>query len=995
MSRSSHPFSPHRLCWAAVAAIAAISQAQAQTQPAKPAPQDSAKLERVEVTGSLIKRTDKETPSPVTVITAEDIKSSGYANLEDVLRANSAVDISSVGDGAASGFVSGISAISMRGMGPQATLILINGRRLAPVGAVDINFGRGNLISTNTIPKSAIERIEILKDGASAIYGSDAMAGVINFVLKKEYQGAEISASTGANDHGAGKNQSANIGFGYGNLDTQRFNVFGGLDVYHRDRVGYNELKNVGNLAQYDAWNATQSVLPSFFPSSRNSFYANYYAVPTTATTANTNVDGSSYLGTLNGCPDALTVGKGVPTKSPVSSSVYPAGQCRYNLDDASEAIAKQDRVSGSVRGNFLVNNDTTAYVDLMFSKTKTTQRSAPYALTSSLVSSADPRASTWFLPNGQTISQNALILPVGHPDNPTNGLPAAQQRAVQLLYRFEDISQDVVSDLQAVRLSTGLIGEFKGWDYDTAIVYSRSDNKAIRTGRLLRSGLTAALAPAGGLYHFGKQNNAAAIASISADATNKGESEITSIDARASRELWDMAGGKAGVALGLEARHEKLSATPDDNYKKGDYIGLVANESHGSRNMVGAFSELRLPVLKSLEAQAALRFENYSDFGNSTTGKLGFKWSAFPSRLAFRGTAATGYRAPSISQIGTGYSLSFHSNTATRVYDPLRCDISNPNALKSKSTLPNQWRDCNVLGYTAGIPTTERPGSIPTVVSANPDLKPEKSNSLTFGFIATPTDYVDLAVDLWYFKRKNEIRVQPGLAVMEAYIANPSANEQFLIRDPNQATWLKDSAGNLIPNSGPILGLTRNYANFNYTVTSGVDYELNIRFPATSFGKFKVKFEGTYTPRYDQKVLDTSAVDHWAGTTSGGVPRTRATVRLDWRLNDWNVWTRFNHSDPLWSLSTTAQCRNNPTAAQAVPSAAGWCTSNRDRTVDLGIGYTGFKNLRLYGSVLNVTNKYDATNAGSVPSAWSYYDVNTTGQIGRRWQLSATYTFD
>ncbi|MFH7041291.1 TonB-dependent receptor plug domain-containing protein [Paucibacter sp. JuS9] len=973
----------------ALAVVGLVSQAQAQQAAPAAEPQ---KIERVEVTGSMIKRTDRETPSVVQVITAEDIKNSGYSNIEDLLKANSSVDLGSVGDGAASGFVSGVAAISLRGLGAQGTLTLINGRRLAPVGAVDINFGRGNLVSVNTIPKGAIERIEILKDGASAIYGSDAMAGVVNYVLKKEYQGVEIGGSVGANDQGAGKNQNVNVSFGFGNLDTQKFNIFGGLDVFHRDRVGYNELKNVGDLALYDKWNADQGVLPSFFPSSRNSFYGNYYAVPTALTTANSNVDGTSFLGTLSACPDDLTVGKGIATKSPVSTAVYPVGQCRFNTDAYAEAIAKQDRVAGSLRANFLLNSDTTAYADLMVSRTKTVQRASPYALTSSLVSSADPRAATWPLPNGSILSQSAIILPIGHPDNPTNGTSAP--RAVQVLYRFDDVPQDVISDLKAARFTAGVIGVFAGWDYDAALVYSRQDNEAIRTGRILASGLNKAISAGGSAYHFGKKNDAAGIASISADASNEGQGEVTSLDVRGSRELFNMAGGKAAMAVGLEARRESLSSTPDENYQKGDYIGLVGNSTKGTRDMYGGFAELRLPVQKNLEVQAALRGEHYSDFGNSTTGKLGFKWSALPSTLAIRGTAATGYRAPSISQIGDSFVMSFHSNTAERAIDPLRCD---PVTLKSKSTIPAQYRDCNLLGYTAGIPTTERTGSLATIVAANPKLKPETSQSATLGFLFSPTNSIDLSIDTWYFKRSKEIRVQGGIDVVNAYKADPAGNEQYVLRDTNQATWLRDGAGNLIANSGPILALKRQYGNFNYTITSGVDYELNIRLPANQFGKFKFKIEGTYTGRYDQKVLDTSPVSYWAGTTSSLLPKTKASARVDWSKADWNAWARFNHTDGLWSNTTSAACQTAPATSTTlgIPSQNGWCTSGGENTLDLGIGYKGFKNLRLNASMLNVTNQYTATNAGQVPAMWTFYDLNTTPMLGRRWSISATYSFE
>ena len=248
----------------ALAAMAALTPALAQTSAPAAAAEPAA--QRIEVTGSLIKRTDRETPSAVQSYTRQEIQRSGYANSEDLLRSLGAVDTGSIGDAAASGFVGGLSTISLRGFGSQATLMLINGRRTAPVAAVDINFGRGSLISVNTIPKGAIDRIDVLKDGASAMYGSDAMAGVINYVLRKEYQGAEASVEYSANDKGKGVTKQADLTFGFGNIDTQRFNVFGGLQISKRDPVNFSELKDRGNQAGYDAFLTSTDSLARFTP---------------------------------------------------------------------------------------------------------------------------------------------------------------------------------------------------------------------------------------------------------------------------------------------------------------------------------------------------------------------------------------------------------------------------------------------------------------------------------------------------------------------------------------------------------------------------------------------------------------------------------------------------------------------------------------------------------------------------------------------------------
>ncbi|MCE2722818.1 MAG: TonB-dependent receptor plug domain-containing protein [Burkholderiales bacterium] len=979
-----------RIMCAALGSVGLLTQigVNAQTTPAP------AKVEKFEVTGSLIKRTDAETPSLVQVITAEDIKNSGYATVEELLRSLGAVDASSVQDGAASGFVGGLATISLRGFGSQGTLILINGRRIAPVAAVDVNFGRGSLLSVNTIPREAIERIEILKDGASALYGSDAMAGVINYILKKDYKGAEASVSYGANDQGVGVTKSASITFGFGDIATQRFNVFGGIQVSRRDPVMHSELKDRGNLDLYNEYLRVNGSLARFTADSVASNVASYYRVPASIagstvidgrTVANNSVFGANYLGTFAGCPPELTVGQGVPTRLSnfaATTASLRVGQCRFNLDNADEAIGKQNRESATVRANFALSNELTAYADVMLARTTTTEKAVPRTLTTGLVSSANPVATTWPLLSGVFLSQNALILPVGHPDNPTNGTATAQP--VQLIYRFSDLPLNDINELKTLRVTSGVQGSIGAWDIDTAVLYSRQDNSRVQEARLRKSLLDRSLAA--GTYRFTQPNTAAGLASVASDAVNEGKATVAALDIRGSRELWSMAGGKAAVAVGAEARRETLSSVPSDIYKTGDFIGLVANGAEGSRSSQAGFAELRLPVAKTLEVQTALRFEKYSDFGNSTTGKLGFKWDAVPGGVALRGTAATGFRAPSISQIGDSFLLSFNNSQERRVFDSLRCNSSNPAAPVSRAD-PPVARDCNVTNFTAVPAGTATPGNLPTIIAANRNLKPEKSNSYTFGTILQPFKNVDLAIDFWRFIRNDEVRVQRGIDIIDAYNANPSANGGPLIRDPNPATWLPG-----IPNSGPILVVQRQYGNFNFTKTAGIDYDFNIRFPSTDIGRFTLNVNGTVTRYFDQQILSGSPVQVLVGTTTADVPKHKGSATVRWNRGGWSSWARFNHTSAL-ERTTTATCTAaGASAGNTFLQANGGCHIGAERNFDIGGAYTGFKGLTVSLALLNVENDYGRSQ--DIPSTFTYWENGTTGQLGRRFNLNVGYKF-
>jgi iron complex outermembrane recepter protein len=984
---------PALLAGVVSAGVSAQTPAPATPSTTPPSPTTQAKLEKIEVTGSLIRRVDTETPSAVQIITAEQIKNSGFGSIEELMRAQSSVDASSIQDGAATGFVGGVSTISMRGFGSQGTLILINGRRVAPVAAVDINFGRGSLINVNTIPKEAIERIEILKDGASALYGSDAMAGVVNFVLKKDYQGIEVSASYGANDQGVGATSRASITFGMGDMSTSRFNVFGGVEVSRRDAVMHSELKDRGNLSQLDEYQVLNGTTQRFTPDSSASGYANYYRVPASlagstsiggVTVANTSLFGANYLGTMAGCPPENTVGPGVANRPPgfsATGAAMPNGFCRFNFDNADEAIAKQDRINASVRATYALGNDFTAYADLMYSASKTNEKNIPTTLTTSLVTSANPVAATWPLLNGSFRSQNALILPVGHPDNPTNG--TANPQPVQLIYRFTDLPTDDINDLKTYRFTTGIQGTWGAWDLDAALLLSQQDNERIQKCRLRSSLLTAALAS--GSYRFNGNNTEAGKASVASDAVNTGESKITSLDVRASRELFKMDGGFAAVALGAETRRESLSSVPSDIYTSGDFIGLVANGATGSRDSQALFAELRLPVVKSLEVQTAIRHERYSDFGNSTTGKLGFKFDAIPSMMSLRGTAASGFRAPAISQIGDSFAMSFHSSQDRRVFDSLRCDSSNPNAPVSRGT-PSVTRDCNVLGYTS-VPAGQASGSLPTVVSANPNLKPETSRSYTFGMILSPTKDIDVSIDWWRFRRDDEIRVQRGIDIMDAYNANPAANANLLIRDPNPQTWLPG-----IANSGPIVALVRGYGNFKWTETGGMDYDINVRFPTSEYGKFALNFNGTLTRYFDRQILADSPVERLAGTSTADIPKRKGSITLRWDRGNWSSWIRYSEISALDRGATTTTCLAAANAANAYLASRNFCRVGGEETVDIGGSYRGIKNLTIAASLLNLTDNY--ARSITVPSTFTYWDNGTAGQIGRRFNLNVDYRF-
>jgi iron complex outermembrane receptor protein len=273
-------------------------------------------------------------------------------------------------------------------------------------------------------------------------------------------------------------------------------------------------------------------------------------------------------------------------------------------------------------------------------------------------------------------------------------------------------------------------------------------------------------------------------------------------------------------------------------------------------------------------------------------------------------------------------------------------------------------------------------------VVSANPNLEPEKSKSFTLGMLASPAPGLDVAIDAWLFQRNNEIRVQRGQDIMDAYIANRAANEQYIIRDPNPATWLPG-----VPNSGPILALVRQYGNFKFTRTFGIDYDFSYKFPTMGDGhNVSLTWQGTRNLSYKQQILATSPIVEYNNTALVvETPANRGNVRLNWKRKEWGAWGRYNYTSSM-PYSSTAGCLAATSGSFLPIQQAGLCKLGAENTFDLGMSYSGVKNLTVAGSVLNVANDY--SRSVQIPTIYNFWDTGLPQQLGRRVSLSASYTF-
>lgn len=900
----------------AMVSAEALAQQSAQTK------------EKIEVTGSNIKRTDTETPSVVQIISKDQIERSGATSVAELLRQIPAISGGGTQDfDGGSGFQRGNNTASLRGLGSVATLILLNGRRVAPAPYADPNVGQGSGFNLNSIPLSAVERIEVLKDGSSAVYGSEAIAGVINIILRKDYRGAEIALNHWQSWEGGNyKSDQISGVIGMGDLARDRYNVLIAGEWYKRDPVS---VRNSGSGIQNDAYAFLQS---RGLPTSQSSYPPNVRRESAPGSGAFLT---SGRLPVDSRCPQdhRVTVATGVE-------------ECRFNVYDYLNVVADLERKSVMGRGTVQITPTMTAFAELMFSRSEYIFASAPPALNGFT-------PTTWFTRDGVRRSFQ-LILPVGHPDNP-NAFREA------LAYRFLDIGGTADNlTLDSSRAVAGLNGTFGAWDWETGLLFSKSKRVEERNDILNFTAVSQALANA--TYRFTGTNSQALLDSMHPTLHDEGVSKLTSWDLKATRELMQMAGGPLAVAVGLELRKEEMDITSDPRTVAGDMIGLASSSVSGDRNVSSFFAEFSVPVLKNLELSIAGRYDHYSDFGNSTTPKLGFKWLATDT-LAARGTWGKGFRAPSLFQISSANVQAF--NTIT---DPLRC----PNGT---TPLPNgETGDCT--GRT-----------ISSLIQANTHLQPEKSTNHSLGIVWSPSTDFQASLDYWFIHRTNFIdRFSSQTVINSEFI--PGFGGGTVQRDPNTLTWIPG-----IPNSGPILSTVRRFDNFGDQVAAGYDLEALYKLGIGAWGKLTFEFAGTYYDKNDwqfQKGVNyTGGAGNFFAFES---PRVKLVGTVLWDIRSWTFLARYNYISRWMYGDNDNGCYISATSA-TFRLLGSQCYVSEWATGDLGVTYKGIRNLTLSLLVRNVTDRaapYDPNTAnttlGFTPSLYNPY--------GRYWQAGLSYKF-
>ena len=576
-------------------------------------------VERIQVTGSHIKRTDMEGPSPLTSLSAEDIANSGVTDLIGLF---TKLPMAGQGTFSTQGNSSdntsnGGSSVSLRGLGADSTLILVNGRRVSVspfANNIDTAF-----VDINNIPLAAIKRVDILKDGASATYGSDAVAGVINIVLRDDVEGVEVAAKFGDTADGGGEEK--NISIVWGNSTEKSSHTFA-LDYFDREEIlygdrDYSKSANQAGLRPNDPF-ATDFRSSSGFPGT--------IALASDSTNRMPDTFGNDV------CPAEQIVGN----------------LCRYDYAPMMTSVPATERASFIYMGKYEINDHLRAFAELNGQHSKTTIRGA-----------GSPSFNELFMAGDN----------VNHPfaDMPTHEF---YQQDLTMRRRMVDIGnreKRVTSDYY--RSILGLQGEFQDWSWEVAYNYIKNTStergvngfpNSRRTQEAIDSGLWNPFEPS--------SNSQESLDFIETTTARIGKSTSKSFDAKISGSLMEMSHGDLGLAVGFEYREESISDNPDDQFLRGEVFGTEATQANGSRDNTSVFAELAIPVLDNLEVQVAVRHEDYSDFGTTTDPKVAFIWQPTES-LSLRGSYGTAFRAPSLHQIGLG-----NTDESPNLVDDVRC---------------------------------------------------------------------------------------------------------------------------------------------------------------------------------------------------------------------------------------------------------------------------------------------------------------------------------
>ncbi|MES2149034.1 MAG: TonB-dependent receptor [Pseudomonadota bacterium] len=889
----------------ALLTTSAVSHAQQA-----PAVAGESALAKVEITGSSIKRAAADQSLPVTVVKADDWIAQGTVTIADIL-----MSISTAADVQPNTTSGNGNSANMRGIGTARTLLLLDGKRLSD-----------SPIDPNTIPVSALDRTEVLRDGASSVYGSDAIGGVVNFVTKKSYAGAAITVKgTAPQMSGGGQSEGLNFIAGKGSLGSDGWNVYVTGDLNHQLPLAQSSRPNITSTDRLQS----AGFAPPHLSTGGNS-------VPANVTLANgsSKVSGVSIIGSPYASAGCLA-----PYSAPgLSNTCAPT----YNANSLTLTVA-QKQASFFTKGSLMLGADHKLSASLMYSTIY-----------------VRPVKNPTFGVDASISGFPALTITPTSPYYPGKGItpamPGITNQTLTLAWSLiGDLGPTMLNyDKSQSRVTVEDEGHLGAWDYKVGIwnaVYAT--NTTFRSGFVNSYGLLAGVA-GGQLNPFGLQNadGKTYLASISTDGqtASKGLTRMSGSDLTLSRELMDLPGGPLAMAAGATVYHDYSYANiPPSVALSGGQTGTTAAVNQdASRNVASVYAELAAPLTKSLDVDLAVRTDHYNDFGSSTNPKLSFRYKPMPA-VMFRGAVGTGFRAPTLNERYFGAVNGPTGVTSATYNDPLLCPGGAVGGNTGGTALP---------GY---IPSTVCAAKQPINTGANPTVGPEKSKTVSFGIVLTPTPSLLLSLD--YFK------VQMTDAIGQ--LAQPT-----LFSPQYAALFVRNPQTNLL------LYIDDRLSNLGGQRTDGVDVTGTYTLPKNAWGRFGLQLDGTYVNAFKTQL---AAGGPWISSINSFGPLDANVMIFRWK---YSATVKWQSNDGNWTSTLNQQYKQS---FQDLNASSAFAHRIDPYTLyNWSMAYSGYRKWMLMAGINNVLNRD--------PPAANYrgegFVSGGTSPMGRTRNLRASYTF-
>ncbi|RHW19390.1 TonB-dependent receptor [Sphingomonas gilva] len=970
--------------------------------------------ENIVVTGSILRRSTADTVSPITVVTADDLDARGINTTQEAIQRLSsnngpALTNSFSANGA---FAAGASAVSLRGLSTSSTLVLFDGMRASYYPLAD--DATRNFVDLNTIPDDIVERVEVLRDGASSTYGADAIAGVVNVITKREITGISARAEAGIDERGNSPNYRLSLTGGFGDVEGDGYNVYASGFYYTQDALfngdlpyPYNSQNQSGicldGVCGPQVGPNSGSINPSSqgfegfsLTSDRRLFATTFFVAPYDA--SNTTSQGRyQFLNPAAGCitgetPYTLSAAEFADPDNALS----PRTVCQGDLVTQYGVVSPElERFGGAIKGTIALGGGIEASLVGNYLQSKVSYTGEPATIRANANTGIMfPRFSTFTGGPPNAPGSFALALPVyvcplvnGMPQatcdatngtlNPNNPF-AAQGQVARIIGRIPNLIEYNETLSRTYRGALTISGPISdNWNFAVDAVGMRTDLRRTQEGYVYIQRLLNVVAD--GSYNFVDPfaNSQATLDYLSPDNVTDSHSDIYAASANISGSLFELPGGPLQLGVGAAIRNESIDAPSANDDFAGPterYFVLNAFGTSGERTVYSAFAELDAPILEWVDVNLSGRYDNYSSGQDAFSPKVGVRFRPFDG-LTVRGTWSRGFRIPSFAEANALPTTGFVTNTAALFNDTYLAQYG-----------------CTVATFNA-CPTYIRAGAYGQTTLASPDLDPERSTSWTAGIVFEPLRNVTLAVDYYNIKKTGAITTPSNSPALIAYYSGQAIPEGYNV--------IADAPDAQFPNATPRVAFVQSsLINANTIRSEGLDFAARASFDLGPDIRFTSSAEASYIINLSTEFPDGS-VESYEGTL-GNFNLTAGSGTPEWH-GSWQNTLEMG----AWTLTATAEYFDGYNLSAEDQNGAGTsgdcgllseafveCDVPSYVTVDLSTSFDVNDNFTFYVNVLNVFDNlppidpitYGANNYNPVQGG--------TGIFGRSFRAGAKVNF-